>query len=384
MRREIPWLDTEKNGVFYVFWYDGETKRVKRLSLGTKEAGQAQRRYAAFLIERSREAEAGPATAAQATLTCGMALDDYRREHVEARAKLAKHHPTVFHLAHLDAHFGPVPVRDVDPALVRAYLTRRAAGTVGRPAAEATVARELTVLVAAFNHAVRERRLAAGDVPAITRPPQAEAKDRWLTHEELAKLFAAALGEAPNRLPRIYRFIALAYYTASRKGALQGLTWFQVDLERSKIRLNPEGRAQTKKRRPVVPVDSDLAPILARAKAEKTNELVLDETGSIRTAFEAAVERAGLAPPLPEGATAAQRAAHRRQAVTPHTLRHTRAVHLAQAGTDLWVIAGLLGDTIATVEKNYLHHCPDHIRLQLEAAKARTPGETSGATPQAV
>src|SRR3546814_6124691 len=51
-----------------------------------------------------------------------------------------------------------------------------------------------------------------------------------------------------KHLPRIYRFIALALDTAARKEAIETLTWFQVDLERRKIALNPKGRRQTKKR----------------------------------------------------------------------------------------------------------------------------------------
>jgi integrase len=48
--------------------------------------------------------------------------------------------------------------------------------------------------------------------------------------------------------------------------------------------------------------------------------------------------------------------------MTPHTLRHTWATLAARAGVDLYAIAGVLGDTLSTVEKNYLHHAPDHLR----------------------
>jgi hypothetical protein len=34
----------------------------------------------------------------------------------------------------------------------------------------------------------------------------------------------------------------------------------------------------------------------------------------------------------------------------------------ARAGVDLFRVAGVLGDTIATVERAYAHHCPDHLR----------------------
>ncbi len=62
----------------------------------------------------------------------------------------------------------------------------------------------------------------------------------------------------------------------------------------------------------------------------------------IRHSFARAVERAGL------------------KDVTPHTLRHTRATWLMQAGVDPWPAAGHLGMTLKTLEKTYGHHHPDY------------------------
>ena len=53
--------------------------------------------------------------------------------------------------------------------------------------------------------------------------------------------------------------------------------------------------------------------------------------------------------------------------VSPHTLRHTCATWLMQRGVDKWEVAGFLGMTLETLEKNYGHHHPD---FQMEAANA--------------
>lgn len=45
--------------------------------------------------------------------------------------------------------------------------------------------------------------------------------------------------------------------------------------------------------------------------------------------------------------------------VSPHTLRHTRATWLMQAGVDLWQAAGSLGMSVRTMERVYGHHHPD-------------------------
>jgi integrase len=48
--------------------------------------------------------------------------------------------------------------------------------------------------------------------------------------------------------------------------------------------------------------------------------------------------------------------------LTPHVCRHTWATLAARGGVDPYAIAGVLGDTLATVTANYLHHAPDHLR----------------------
>lgn len=62
----------------------------------------------------------------------------------------------------------------------------------------------------------------------------------------------------------------------------------------------------------------------------------------IKSAFQAACRRAGL------------------NGVTPHTLRHTSATWLMQAGVPKWEAAGFLAMSLETLEKTYGHHHPDH------------------------
>ncbi|MNE82137.1 site-specific tyrosine recombinase XerC [compost metagenome] len=55
--------------------------------------------------------------------------------------------------------------------------------------------------------------------------------------------------------------------------------------------------------------------------------------------------------------------------MTPHTLRHTAATLMARKGVSLWEVAGVLGNSVAVVEKTYAHHCPDHLRTAVNAWK---------------
>lgn len=342
-RRELPWLG-RRGGIFYAFWYDAAARTTQRLSLRTRDREKAKGRFAAFLVEGCEIWKS--TSAGRPALSVGAVLDSYFEEHVQVKA-VAQERVSIA-ISHLKVHFETTLVTAVDIPMCRDYIAHRRAGHIGgtvngvkRAGGNGTIRRELSVLVSALNHAVRWKRLTADQVPAIELPERPPARCRWLTHDELAKLRAAALG-------RIKTFIEIAYYTAARRRSIEGLTWFQVDLERDRITFAKDGERKTKKRRPTVPIDPRLKPLLAALKKEvtegdSTSPFVLGDNGSIRTGFNNAVERAGL------------------EGVTPHTLRHTRATHLLQQGVSPWAVAGLLGDTLQTVVDNYGHHCPDFL-----------------------
>ncbi len=262
-------------------------------------------------------------------LTCGDALDHYYREHVVKKVVDARRQRIAIN--HLNVHLGTVEVQNLTPDLIDQYCLDRA------PTAGATQRRELNVLRAAISHAVKYRRLAGAAAPYILLPEGSPPKDRWLSEGELARLLNAA------KSPRLRLFISLAYYTGGRRRSIETLTWNQVNFSQSRISLAKPGERQTNKRRPTVPIGRTLLKELLDTYRVRRTQYVLEHTGDLLVAFKAAAKRAGL------------------EGVTPHTLRHTRAVHLAQKGISIYMIAGLLGDNVSTIERNYLHHCPDHL-----------------------
>lgn len=76
-------------------------------------------------------------------------------------------------------------------------------------------------------------------------------RDHVFTPAELAQLLTIAV--RADR-PEWWRYLVLAIGTASRITALLELTWDQVDLRGRRIKLNPDDRRQTKKRRAIVPI----------------------------------------------------------------------------------------------------------------------------------
>jgi integrase len=216
----------------------------------------------------------------------------------------------------------------------------------------------LGVLRAAINYAHKSGRITRP--VAVELPERPEPRDRWLTRTEAAHLICAArTAQARLYMPL---FILLGLYTGRRKEAILSLRWPQVDLEAGRIDFEVAGRRRTNKKRGVIQIPPRLLPHLRRARKRGTDlGYVLHINGEcikdIKKGFAAACKRAGL------------------EGVSPHTLRHTAATWLMQAGTDVWQASGFLSMSMETLQRVYGHHHPDY---QREAA------ENIGRRPQYV
>jgi integrase len=162
------------------------------------------------------------------------------------------------------------------------------------------------------------------------------------------------LREASMQTPHLHLFVVLAYRTAGRTAAILELTWGRVDLDRRLIRLDRGGGRQ--KGRATVPISDDLVPLLADASRGALTDHVIDFGGrpiaSVKRAFAAAVQRAGL------------------DDVSPHVVRHSAAVHMAEAGVPIEEIADYLGHSDIRITKRvYARFSPGHLRRAAEAAE---------------
>lgn len=300
------------NGTFYIHW--SEDRRTRRKSTGTRHLRDAQAVFDEFctLIESD---------------------DDTRRDYTCADLFAMKYADQPERIEYtwkaLDPHFGHLAPRDVTPAAEAAYIKSRGV-------APSTVRFELACLRASWNSAVRKRILRAEDLPVLDPlPPASPPRDRWLTDDEIDRLFAAV----EKSDPRTRLFLWLGLHTAARRNAILELTWDQVDFGVGVIHYLKPGTRQTRKRRASVPISAALRPVLEAAKAEATGPYVVGKL-KINEALHRLGARAGVSN------------------LTPHVLRHTAATIMARNGVSLWVIAQVLGNTVEQVEKVYAKWSP--------------------------
>ena len=235
----------------------------------------------------------------------------------------------------LQPHFGNLRPGQIDRGVCRAYTQRRFQAGVSA----GTVIKDLGVLKAGLKHTGKTGF-------RIEMPPSPPPRERYITREEHQRLLDAA------ELPHLKLFILLAWSTAARAGALFELTWDRVDLDRGQIRLaKGEGR---RKGRATVPITGRARMALEAAYEARTCEHVIEWGGhpvkSVKRGFAEACRKAGL------------------EDVTPHVLRHSAAVALAESGISMAEIAQILGHTNPTVTfKTYARFSPDFLRKAMRA-----------------
>lgn len=309
-------------GRFVVSWWGDDGKRRRyRLDAPTRTAAEGE---AADVIRRERAKAAGS--------TNDELWELYRREKTGRRVAEAMK----FEWRKMKPFFGALRPDQTTIDLCRAYAeARRAMG-----AQNGTIWTELGHLRTVFIWAHARRLIAYA--PAVERPPKPAPKDRWLTTAEIGRLL-----DAP-KAHHIQLAILLMLSTAGRVGAILELEWDRVDFGAGWVNLRTT-ETGPRKGRAVVPMNDGLRAALSHAKSAALTGYVVEwagsQVGSIKTGFNAACKAAGL------------------NGVSPHTLRHTAAVHLVSNGIAMQRVSQYLGhSSIAVTERVYGRYAPEHLR----------------------
>lgn len=262
--------------------------------------------------------------------------------------------------------FGDKTLDEITGALCRAYAAWRQGKGRSNKGTGGGARRDLQTLAAAINHHHAEGL--HRELVRVTLPPKGESRKRWLTREEVRRLWRACHetcelqeGKETKRRPLAHlgRFILFGAFTGSRPGALLTAYWNDaigcgwVDLRTGLFYRHADGARATNKRQPPVPLYPPLWRLMRRwAAADGHIGPVVRWQGqpvaSVKTAMKRAVDLAGLD-----------------ECVTGYTLRHTAASWLVQKGVSTRKVAEIIGSSEPIVEKHYGHLAPDHLRDEI-------------------
>lgn len=275
----------------------------------------------------------------------------------------------------LETFRGHLSVSAIKGSLRRRYHVERGVSS-------STTRRELGVLQAAVNYCANEGHLLAA--PLVWKPTAAPPRDRWLTRQEAAWMIRAARSLVDGR--HLASFILVSLYTGTRKGACLSLRIDQpsisggwVDTKNGVMYRQPHGKVQTNKRQTPARLPRQILAHIRRWKANDCHFVVEDyqgrRVGDIRKGWARAVSIAEeMAAEKEIRINLTYETAKGPAQITPHLLKHTAITWAMQRGADLWDAASFFGTSVATLEKTYGHHHPDHQSTAVEAMESRVSG----------
>lgn len=317
------------NGRWVVTWRENGVRHRYRLEAGTRQ--EAERAKATFTRGLTLSD----------TLTVGDLWAAYMKEKEGRRVIGLMKSEWAF----LGPIFGHLEPGHITIQLCRDYVAKRRASGHKGATADGTIWTEMGHLRTVMLWAEKSGLIQSA--PRIERPSKPKPKERYLTRAEAGALLDAA------KAPHIRLSIILMLTTAARIGAVLDLTWDRVDFMREHIRLAlPD--STTRKGRATVPINGTLMAALQEARAGAVTDHVIEWAGhpvkSIKTGFYAAVKLAGL------------------DEVSPHVLRHTSAVWMAESGVDMEEIAQYLGHEDSRITRRvYARFSPEHLRKAASA-----------------
>ncbi len=252
-----------------------------------------------------------------------------------------------------------IQIDGVNLIILRSYL-----GWLHRKNKKATIARKLSAVRSFFKFLVKRGLIKDNPADSILTPKQGKTIPDYLPVDEMFRLLDSI--QTGGILDLRNRAIFETLYSCGiRVSELVGMDVFDVDYTGSVIRVLGKGNKER-----IVPIGQKaLAAIkVYRAELLKTYGISADQSGplflnknrgrlsarSVARILEKLVKSCGLLKP-----------------VSPHTMRHTFATHMLDAGADLRIVQELLGHKSLSTTQKYTHVSIDRLMETYDRAHPR-------------
>ena len=229
--------------------------------------------------------------------------------------------------------------RKVDNLAIRAYLAHLARRKLSR----SSIARHLSAMRTFFRHLMREGAVDANPARVVATPKREKHLPSVLQPADVTLLLEQPDVSTPLGL-RDQAFLELLYASGLRISELVGIDLDDIEIRAKLVKVRGKGAKER-----IVPFGSKAeqavrAYLPTRNAADDEEALFVNYRGeritarSVRRLFDKYVRSAAL-----------------RAGISPHTLRHSFATHLLNAGADLRGIQELLGHASLSTTQKYTH-----------------------------
>lgn len=244
-----------------------------------------------------------------------------------------------------------------------AHLTRRKLN-------KRSIARSLSAVRSFYKYLHRNEQVEANPARGVSTPKQDKYLPGYLDRTQIELVFQSAeLKAQEGRFPdvRNLAMLELFYSTGMRLSELRGINRMDIDLLSQQVKVRGKGRKER-----IIPV-GDHAQLALRNYESKRDELLrgIGPKGD-RTAFflsnrgkrisVRAIQNAvkGFLDKIDESS-----------GLSTHSLRHTFATHLLDAGADLRAVQELLGHVSISTTQIYTHTSIERLKQVYEKAHPR-------------
>ncbi|WP_424632055.1 tyrosine-type recombinase/integrase [Bradyrhizobium sp. SYSU BS000235] len=321
------------------FWhrcrYDGRTRQTTRISLGVRIVGPEELEQAKLALtnwwigDNQPKEERSPADILLAEV-----LLAYYHQHA---SKLPSGRRIKASLKHLTTFFDGMSVK---AACSPAHVENFVAAMKAKGFLPTYINNLLGILKAATQRAYRRGELASAPFVELIEAQRKKPKGDPLKPAEIAALLSKA-----NK--NTHMMIMLMMGTGCRPSTACELVWECIDFEHGLIDLNPPGRVQTAKYRPIVRMPPSLRAYLWTKRGKG---LLIKRANKPIRRWEGAWRNCRTNAKIDKSINC-----------QPYSIRHTVARHLRASGVVKWNIEAQLGHSALSTTDIYAPHAPDYL-----------------------
>ena len=234
-----------------------------------------------------------------------------------------------------------------------------------------TVARKLSATRAFFRYLHLEDLLPANPTRAVRAPRPERRLPGHLGRGAVEALFRLAeVGASENTLAgtRALVILELLYGSGLRLSELHGLDLPELDMVGDQVKVRGKGRKER-----IVPLTRAAVSAVRRYEPRRAEALASDTPSADRRALLLSRRGRRLSRRAIQKSVQLQlEAAAQSQGLSAHSLRHSFATHLLDAGADLMAVKELLGHVSLSTTRIYTHTSRERLKQVYKDAHPRT------------
>lgn len=351
--------------------YDKNRQRYVARTRVKDDNGESKRLYfygktSAEALEKMRAAQkriSAGKPAADARLTLESWLNEWSKGPLEVSTrKESTKDGYRYMLRHMLNHqISRKELRKILPSHIQGFL----ADLKKSPLSSSTIHHVYATMKVAFNDAVVNRQIAHNPFDNVTPPPREKTQSKFLTREQTRELVDAA------RENRYYVAVKLLAETGVRRGEALALRWTDIDFEKQTLWVrgtlartdkglyvtSPKTQASVRQ----IHLPAHLVELLKSHLLAQSNEIAQAGSKYAQKGFVFSTQTGE--PVDPRNLQRSVQLACKKAglpAVSPHTLRHSAATTMLEAGIPIHVVSRQLGHSNINITVDIYGHVSDN------------------------